>query len=570
MARNKYDIDELIEDKFDLNQLKRVFQYVKPYRSQLALALFLMLSASALTMLFPLFISEIMDTYIPEKNIRAIVIITLLSLVIVLYTCVCIRLKIRITSRIGQTIVHQLRADIFCHLQELPFSYYDDRPHGKIQVRVVNYVNSLSDLLSNGIINTITDMCNLIFILIFMFLLHVRLTLICLCGLPVLIGVIIFVKKRQRRAWQIQSNKQSNLTAYIAESINGIRVTQSFVRERENTSIFNHLSDSYRSAWMRAVKYNFIMWPCIDSISTVTTALIYVIGISWISGDIYGVSVGILIAFTSYISRFWEPINTLASFYNSLLTAIAYLERIFETIDEPVKVKDAADAVEMPPIDGTVAFQDVCFSYEDGVQILNKVSFTANPGDTYAIVGPTGAGKSTILRTIAGLVKPATGRIRLQAEDITALSPDRIVSKGITLVPEGRHVFPDLTVLENLKIGAYLRSDSLEDDLNWVPPAQRAVLAGGRHPLRRRAADAGGGPGPHVPAQADDDGRTLPGPCAPGGEGYLLHHQADQRAGRDHPAHRAERQHGPPHRRPGLRPGNRPPHPLRHRGGAAE
>ena len=230
MARNKYDIDESIEESYDIKQLGRVLQYVKPYRGQLALALFLMLSSSALTMLFPMFISEIMDTYIPAKDIKAIVTITILSLVIVLYACICIRFKIRITSRIGQAIVHQLRSDIFCHLQELPFSYYDDRPHGKIQVRVVNYVNSLSDLLSNGIINTITDMCNLIFILVFMFALHIRLTLICLCGLPVLMGVIIFVKRRQRRAWQIQSNKQSNLTAYIAESINGIRVTQSFVR----------------------------------------------------------------------------------------------------------------------------------------------------------------------------------------------------------------------------------------------------------------------------------------------------------------------------------------------------
>ncbi len=369
MARNKYDIDESIEESYDIKQLGRVLQYVKPYRGQLALALFLMLSSSALTMLFPMFISEIMDTYIPAKDIKAIVTITILSLVIVLYACICIRFKIRITSRIGQAIVHQLRSDIFCHLQELPFSYYDDRPHGKIQVRVVNYVNSLSDLLSNGIINTITDMCNLIFILVFMFALHIRLTLICLCGLPVLMGVIIFVKRRQRRAWQIQSNKQSNLTAYIAESINGIRVTQSFVRERENTSIFNHLSGNYRSAWMRAVKYNFIMWPCIDSISTVTTAFIYVIGIGWISGELYGVTIGILIAFTSYISRFWEPINTLASFYNSLLTAIAYLERIFETIDEPVNVKDAPDAIEMPPIQGNVTFRDVCFSYEDNVPI---------------------------------------------------------------------------------------------------------------------------------------------------------------------------------------------------------
>ncbi len=457
MARNKYDIDEVIEDKFDFGQLKRVFQYVKPYRGQLAFALFLMLSASALTMLFPMFISEIMDTYIPAGNIRAIVTITLISLVIVLYTCVCIRLKIRITSRIGQAIVHQLRSDIFCHLQELPFSYYDDRPHGKIQVRVVNYVNSLSDLLSNGIINTITDMCNLIFILIFMLLLHVRLTLICLCGLPVLFAVIVFVKRRQRRAWQIQSNKQSNLTAYIAESINGIRVTQSFVRERENTSIFNHLSDSYRSAWMRAVKYNFIMWPCIDSISTVTTAFIYVIGIGWISGEIYGVTVGILIAFTSYISRFWEPINTLASFYNSLLTAIAYLERIFETIDEPVNVKDAEDAVPMPPIDGKVEFEDVCFSYEDGVQILNKVNFAANPGDTYAIVGPTGAGKSTIVNLISRFYNVDSGRILIDGTDISGVTL-KSLRKQMGVMMQDSFIFSG-TIMDNIRYGNLTATD---------------------------------------------------------------------------------------------------------------
>ncbi|MCM1182911.1 MAG: ABC transporter ATP-binding protein/permease [Roseburia sp.] len=451
MARNKYDIDEILEDKFDLNQLKRLFQYVKPYRGQLALALFLMLSSSALTMLFPIFISAIMDTYIPAGNIKAIVIITLLSLAIVLYACVCIRLKIRITSRIGQATVHQLRSDIFCHLQELPFSYYDERPHGKIQVRVVNYVNSLSDLLSNGIINTITDMCNLIFIVAFMLMLHVRLTLICLCGLPVLVAVIIFVKRRQRRAWQIQSNKQSNLTAYIAESINGIRVTQSFVRERENTSIFNRLSDSYRTAWMRAVKYNFIMWPCIDSISTVTTAFIYVIGIGWISGELYGVTIGILIAFTSYISRFWEPINTLASFYNSLLTAIAYLERIFETIDEPVNVRDNPDAVAMPPISGKVEFKDVCFSYEDGVQILNKVSFTAKPGDTYAIVGPTGAGKSTIVNLICRFYNVDSGQILIDGTDISGVTL-KSLRKQMGIMMQDSFIFSG-TIMDNIRYG---------------------------------------------------------------------------------------------------------------------
>lgn len=451
MARNKYDIDEVMEDKFDINQLKRLFTYVRPYKGQLALALFLMLSSSALTMLFPTFIMKIMDEYIPAGNIHAIVQITIITVVIILYSCICIRWKIRITSRIGQEIVHQLRSDIFCHLQELPFSYYDERPHGKIQVRVVNYVNSLSDLLSNGIINTITDMCNLIFILIFMLTLHVRLTLICLCGLPVLAAVIIAVKKKQRSAWQIQSNKQSNLTAYIAESINGIRVTQSFVRENENTSIFNRLSGNYRDAWMRAVKYNFLMWPCIDSISTVTTAIIYVVGISWISGELYGVTVGVLIAFSSYISRFWEPINTLASFYNSLLTAIAYLERIFETIDEPVNVKDAPDAVLMPPIKGEVSFQNVCFSYEDGVQILNNVNFTAKPGDTYAIVGPTGAGKSTIVNLISRFYNVDSGTITIDGTDISKVTLSSL-RKQMGIMMQDSFIFSG-TIMDNIRYG---------------------------------------------------------------------------------------------------------------------
>ena len=451
MARNKYDIDEVMEDKFDINQLKRLFTYVRPYKGQLALALFLMLSSSALTMLFPTFIMKIMDEYIPAGNIHAIVQITIITVVIILYSCICIRWKIRITSRIGQEIVHQLRSDIFCHLQELPFSYYDERPHGKIQVRVVNYVNSLSDLLSNGIINTITDMCNLIFILIFMLTLHVRLTLICLCGLPVLAAVIIAVKKKQRSAWQIQSNKQSNLTAYIAESINGIRVTQSFVRENENTSIFNRLSGNYRDAWMRAVKYNFLMWPCIDSISTVTTAIIYVVGISWISGELYGVTVGVLIAFSSYISRFWEPINTLASFYNSLLTAIAYLERIFETIDEPVNVKDAPDAVPMPPIKGEVSFQNVCFSYEYGVQILNNVNFTAKPGDTYAIVGPTGAGKSTIVNLISRFYNVDSGTITIDGTDISKVTLSSL-RKQMGIMMQDSFIFSG-TIMDNIRYG---------------------------------------------------------------------------------------------------------------------
>jgi len=451
MARNKYDVDEILEDKFDVNQLKRLAGYIRPYKKQMLVVLFLMLSASALGMLIPKFFMLVMDVSIPNKDMRSIVFYSVMTMLIALYTCVSLRIKIKLMTQIGQDIVHSIRYDIFEHLQELPFSYYDERPHGKIQVRVVNYVNNLSDLLSNGIINTITDLCNLFFIIAFMLSINVKLTLVCLCGLPVLAVVIIALKKKQRKAWQIQSNKQSNLNAYIAESINGIRVTQSFVREDENSGIFNRLSDGYREAWMRAVKFNFIMGPSVDIISTITTAFIYVLGISWMSNPDSGITVGVLIAFTAYISRFWNPINTLASFYNSLLTAISYLERIFETIDEPVLVKDAEGAVEMPPIKGDVEFKNVTFSYEDGVEILKKVSFKAKKGQTAAIVGPTGAGKTTIVNLLSRFYNVDSGEVLIDGIDISKVTI-RSLRKQMGVMMQDSFIFSG-TVMDNIRYG---------------------------------------------------------------------------------------------------------------------
>lgn len=457
MARNKYDVDEILEDKFDINQLKRLGGYLKPYKKQMAIVLFLMLTASALGMLIPRFVMAVMDVCIPKGDKRGIWIYGGLTMLIALYTSLSLRIKIRLMTKVGQNIIHDLRYDIFYHLQELPFSYYDERPHGKIQVRVVNYVNNLSDLLSNGIINTITDLCNLLFIIFFMLSINVRLTLICMCGLPVLTAVVIFLKKKQRRAWQIQSNKQSNLNAYIAESINGIRVTQAFVREEENRGIFNRLSDSYRQAWMRAVKFNFVMGPSVDIISTVTIAFIYVLGISWMDNAGSGITVGVLVAFTAYISRFWQPINTLASFYNSLLTAISYLERIFETIDEPILVKDKEEAGVMPLIEGRVEFKNVTFGYEDGIEILKEISFSVEKGQMVAIVGPTGAGKTTIVNLISRFYNVDSGEILIDGiniEDVTIKS----LRKQMGVMMQDSFIFSG-TIMDNIRYGNKAVSD---------------------------------------------------------------------------------------------------------------
>lgn len=457
MARNKYDVDEVLEDKFDVNQLKRLLAYLIPYRKRFVSVGFMMLSASAFTMLIPQFFQKVMDVCIPNKDMKGIAFYSFLTLLAAFYSAFSLRYKIKYTNQIGQQIIHDMRYDIFEHLQELPFSYYDDRPHGKIQVRVVNYVNSISDLLSNGILNTITDLCNLVFIIVFMLILNVRLTLVCLCGLPILAIVIVVIKKKQRTAWQVQSNKQSNLNAYIAESINGIRVTQSFVREDVNSGIFNNLSGSYRKSWMRAVMFNFTMGPSIDIISIITTAAIYVLGVNWMINGETGITVGVLVAFTAYIGRFWAPINTLAGFYNSLLTAISYLERIFETIDEPVVVKDREDAVKMPPIHGDVTFDHVTFSYEPGVPILKDVSFHANQGQSFAVVGPTGAGKTTLVNLLSRFYNVDSGRILIDGVDIAGVTI-RSLRKQMGVMMQDSFIFSG-TIMDNIRYGNFSATD---------------------------------------------------------------------------------------------------------------
>ena len=451
MARNKFDIDETLQTEFNVSHLKRMARYIKPYRKDMVLVLLLMTISSALGMLTPRILITIMDVYIPNGDIKGIVIISLGMLVIFFIISVILRMKISVTSRLGQNIVHKIRSDIFEHLQELPFSYYDDKPHGKIQVRVVNYVNSLSNLLSNGIVNTITELFSLIFIVAFMFSINARLSLICLLGLPLLMILISMIKIKHRVAWQRLSNKSSNLNAYIAESINGIRVTQSFTREEENTQIFDNLSKEYKATWTKAVTLNFLMWPAINNISTWTTAAVYVVGISWLDKGMTGISIGVLIAMSGYIGRFWAPVNTLAGFYNSLLTAISYMERIFETIDEPVLVKDKEEAYDMPTIVGEMEFKDVCFSYEDGIPILNNVSFKVNPGDTIAIVGPTGAGKTTIINLISRFYNLDSGMITIDGIDISDV---RIKSlrKQMGVMLQDSFTFSG-TILDNIRYG---------------------------------------------------------------------------------------------------------------------
>ena len=469
MARNRYDIDEDLEDSYDFGQLRRLGKYVKPHAGAMAFIILLMLLTAALGMLYPYFLKIVMDECIPGKDFRRIVVLALATLGISAFTALALKVKISIMTKIGQGIVHDLRTDLFTHVLKLPFSYFDSRPHGKIQVRIVNYVNNLSDVLSNGLVNTVTDLCSLIFIIIFMFTINLPLTLVVLSGLPVFIAYVFILKKHQRKAWRVQSNKQSNLNAYISESINGIRVTQSFVREEENIRIFDNLSASYRKAWMHAVTVSFLMGPFVQLISTATNVAALVLGVRWIMTGFSGVTVGTLVAFTAYISRFWQPITTLADFINNLLTAVSYVERIFETIDEPVKITDREGAAALPPVTGKVEYKNVCFSYDDGIRVLDDISFCIEPGESVAIVGPTGAGKSTIVNLLSRFYNPESGQVLVDGHDLQDVTI-RSLRTQMGVMMQDSFIFKG-TIMDNIRYGNMEASDE------QVMQAARTVCA---------------------------------------------------------------------------------------------
>ncbi len=449
MARNKFDVDETLETPFDFRHLKRALVYVKKYRKKMILALSLSAASVIIGLFSPVITQYALDNSIPNKNIPQLILMAVLLTITILVSVIFATIRSRIMTAVGQDIIFDIRTDLFEHLQRLSFEYYDSRPHGKILVRVINYVNSVSDILSNGIINFVLEIFNLVFIVIFMFIMHWQMALVIMTGVPLLALIIGLIKKRQRKAWQEVNNKSSNLNAYLHEGLVGAKVTQLFVREEENAEIYQGLSEAYREKWMKAVTYNNLLWPSVDTISAVISAAIYFCGLLVIGPA--NISLGTIVAMGGYASRFWQPIMNLSNLFNNFVNGVSYLERIFETMDEPVKVKDKENAAEMPEIKGDVTFDKVCFSYDESAEILHDLSFDIKAGESVALVGPTGAGKTTIVNLISRFYDTTGGRVLIDGHDISEVTLKSLRSQmGIML--QDSVIFSG-TVEDNIRYG---------------------------------------------------------------------------------------------------------------------
>ncbi len=449
--RNTYREDEVLETPFDYRHLLRASVYIKKYLGKMIFALFLSAIGGITALFGPMITQKALDEAIPNENVKMLLMLVGLLCICFILSIIFTTIRSKIMINVSQNIIYDIRKDVFEHLQKLPFQYYDDRPHGKILIRVVNYVNSVSDMLSNGLINVVLEIMNLVFIIIFMFCVNVKLSLVVMAGVPILAVFMFWIKNKQRKAWQQVSNKNSNLNAYLQENIVGARITQMFAREEENAETFAELSDRCRTTWFKAVMYSNLVWPGIDNISVWVRAAVFIVGLIFLGTGEGGVTLGVIVAVTSYASRFWQPIMNLGNIFNNFINNIAYLERIFETLDEPVTVDDAEDATEMPDIKGDVTFENVTFAYEEGKDVLKNVSFTVKAGESVALVGPTGAGKSTIVNLISRFYNVNQGRVLIDGQDIAKVTLHSLRSQmGIML--QDSFIFSG-TIEDNIRYG---------------------------------------------------------------------------------------------------------------------
>ncbi|MFE4572133.1 ABC transporter ATP-binding protein [Paenibacillus chitinolyticus] len=464
-----YQDDEMLEKSFDWGQFKRLAVYMKPYSKQIIPIVIVMMIVGAITKLsIPLIISTTIDSSLHVGG-DAKFLFGMVALMLGVYIIQWLSNKYRIkyTSVIGQRVIYDLRHDLFRHIQRLSFEFFDKRPAGSVLVRVTNYVNSLQDLFTNGVVNMMIDCVQLVGIVIILLTINFKLGAAIIITVPLMFIVSSQLRKRVRRSWQTVNIKQSRLNAHLNECIQGIRVTQAYTQEKENIRFFEQMNEDNKQAWNQASKLNQSFGPIIEITGAIGYFILFWYGASLIqSGEI---TVGLLVAFASYIGNFWEPINRMVQMYSQLLVAMASAERIFEFMDEQPTVGEKENAAELPPIRGQVSFENIVFEYEKGRTALNHINVDVQPGQSIALVGHTGSGKSTIINLLCRFYDPTEGSVRIDGKDIRDVKLQSLRSQ-IGIVLQDTFIFSG-TIRDNIRFG---RLDATDEE---VEAAAKAVHA---------------------------------------------------------------------------------------------
>ncbi|WP_271629034.1 ABC transporter ATP-binding protein [Caldicellulosiruptor sp. DIB 104C] len=429
--------------------LKKLFRFLLPYKKWLFITIIFMFIATVADLVSPYLLKKAVDDFIPKKDFKGILAIGVLLVLTLFINKECSKNKIKLANRTGQMVLFDIRKALFDHVQSLSFSYFDRNSTGRIIVRIVNDVNTLNNLFTNGIVNVITDMSSLVLATVIMFSIHPKLAAVTFTVVPLFLAILFATRNAIKKNWRKVRRKIANLNAYIHENISGIRVIQAFVRQKVNKAIFKDVIDDVFTSWMKAIKINNLFGPFVEICSMVGTLIIYWYGVKLLK--INGVTVGTLIAFVSYLDRFWRPVVTLSNFYNQLLVASSSSERIFEVLSIEPEIKEDKNAVDLSTFKDTIEFKNVWFSYKDENYVLKDISFKVKKGQMIALVGATGSGKTTIVNLLARFYDPQKGSVLIDGIDLRKIS-FRSLRKLIGIVQQEPFLFSG-TILDNILYG---------------------------------------------------------------------------------------------------------------------
>ncbi len=449
MGFNSYKDDEQSSQTGKLKTMKRLFSYLLAYRRTILLVLLIMTFCVFVSLLNPLFIEAAIDDYISKGNRQGLYRLITLAAVLNLLMILGVKTRMYVMAKVCNSILVTIRQELYTHIQTLDFNFFDSRPTGKILARIIGDINSLKDVLNNFVTTLIPDFVTVAAVAAIMFVKNPVLAAAALCSLPLMALMLSLIQTFSHQRWQIFRKKASNLNAFVHEDMSGIRVIQSFTAEREAEDTFRELVGEHRSAFIRAVRINDSLGSAIDLCWGFGVVALYFTGIYILGTD--KVSIGTFIAFGTYIGMFWHPIMNLSNFYNQIITNIAAAERVFEIMDTEAEITDEDGVIQMPPVKGQVSFRHVGFSYDTDTKVLEDVSFDIKPGETIALVGPTGAGKTTIVNLISRFYDVQEGTVCVDGHDVKKVSIESL-RRQMGIMTQDNFLFSG-TIKDNIRYG---------------------------------------------------------------------------------------------------------------------
>lgn len=458
MSVNSYKIDEKDSTVTKTRTLSRLFRYLLAYRFKIVIVLFIMAVTVTISLINPLILESAIDDYIVKKDIPGLFRLGAFGIIINLLFVFLVKLRMYIMSTISNKVLLTIRQELYTHIQKLSFHFFDSRPTGKVLARIVGDVNSLKDVLSNSVTTLIPDFITICSVAIIMMLKNYKLAFAALISLPIMATGMWIIQTRSHVRWQLFRKKSSNLNAFIHEDMAGIRVIQSFTAEEETEETFNTLLLEHEESFISAVKLNDALGPIIDLCWGIGTVSLYYVGVRLLGRD--SVSVGTLIAFGTYISMFWSPVLNLSNFYNQLITNISGAERIFEIMDTKPEIVDDENVIALPEIQGEISFSHVSFSYDEDTPVLNDISFEVKTGETIALVGPTGAGKTTIGNLISRFYDIQSGDIFIDGYNVKDVSIESL-RQQMGIMTQDNFLFSG-TIKDNI---CYGKLDATEEEI---------------------------------------------------------------------------------------------------------